>query len=193
MNTSWPLNVSSASGVSLWMINLSMRAQRQSCLVTFPRLQVNSLINTLSLPSLSSMDGNPVIIQTRSIMDCKLARSWPPTVFPNLLDRFLQVYNQTRLNTASKCISRLAQSCPPRASQNSLDSGLHVYLQTGLITEWKGTYTFARSRPPSASPYSLGHDLGVYPRVHSIIIVRSPSNCSQAPPAACPDIPCVDG
>jgi len=87
-----------------------------------------------------------------------------------------------------KCISKLARLPPPSASPNSLDRGLQVYLQTCSITAGK----FARSWPPSASPNPLGHALGVYLCAHSIVIFRHTSNCSQALPAASPDILYVD-
>jgi len=112
-------------------------------------------------------------------------RSQSPSASVNSLDHGLQVYVQTRLITAGK----FAPALPPSASPNSLGHGLQVSLQTGSITACK----FARAWPPSASPNSLDHGLGVYLCVHSIVIFRRTSNCSQALPATSPDIACVDG
>jgi len=122
---------------------------------------------------------------TASKYSSNLARSRPPSPSPNSLEHGLQVYLQTRSITACK----FARAWPPSASPHSLDHDLGVYLQTRLITACK----FARAWPPSASLNSLDNGLGVYLWVHSIVIFRRTSNCSQAPPAASPDIACVDG
>ena len=92
--------------------------------------------------------------------------------------------------TASKYSSNLAQSRPPSASPISLDHCLKMHPQTRSITASKCISKYARLLPPSASPNSLDHSLGVYLWVHSIFIFRRTSNCSQAPPAASPDIAC---
>ena len=72
--------------------------------------------------------------QTRLIADSKciskLARSRPPSVSPNSLDRGLQVHLQCRLIMTSNYISKLTRLCPPSASPNSLNRGLEVRLQT---------------------------------------------------------------
>jgi len=111
--------------------------------------------------------GLQVYLQTRIITACKFARSWPPSA-----------YLQTLLITANKCISKLARLRPP---------------QVHSITPSKCISKYPRLPPPSASPKLLDHSLGVYLWVHSIVIFRRTSNCSQAPPAAGPDIVCVDG
>jgi len=116
-------------------------------------------------PSSSHDHGLQVDLQPRSITASEFARSWPPST-----------YLQTRSITASKCISKLARLQPP----SSHDHGLQVHLHTRLITASKCISKLARSQP------------GVYLWVHSIVIFRRTSNCSQAPPAASPDIPCVD-
>jgi len=46
---------------------------------------------------------------------------------------------------------------------------------------------------PCAFPNPLSHGLRVYLWFHSMITFRHTSNCFQAPPAASPYIPCVDG
>jgi len=47
---------------------------------------------------------------TPSKYSSNLARSWPPSAFPNLLDHGLQVHVQTRSITASECISKFTGS-----------------------------------------------------------------------------------
>jgi hypothetical protein len=122
---------------------------------------------------------------TASQYSSKLARLRHPSSH----DHDLKVHLHTRSITASKFISKLARSRPRSASPNSLNRGL----QSRSITASNCISKLARSRPPSASPNSLDHGPGMYPCVHSIVIFRRTSNCSQAPPAASPDIPCVDG
>jgi hypothetical protein len=136
----------------------------------------------VSAPGAPSIDCLPVLVQTRSIMACKCISKLARLRSPNSLDHGLQVYLQTRSITASKvhlqsrsitasnCISKVAPSRPPSVSPNSLDHGLQ-----------------------SASPNSLDHGPGVYPCIHSMVIFRRTSNCSQPPPAASPDLPCADG
>ena len=108
---------------------------------------------------------------------------------PRSLDHVLQLLLQTRSITASKCISILDWSLPPSASLHTLNHGLQV----GTIMASKCISTLARSWPPSASHCSYDNGLEVYLWVHLIVIFRCTSNCSEAPPAASPDIPCVDG
>jgi hypothetical protein len=119
----------------------------------------------------------------------KLARFKPASASTHSLDHGLRLHLQTRSNLTTKFISTLARLQPP----SSHDHGLQVHLHTRLITASKCISMLARSWPPSESPYSLDHDLTVYLEVHSIIIFSRTSNCSQAPPAASLDIPCVDG
>jgi len=137
----------------------------------------------------SSLDPRlQLYLRTRLITASTLPRSWPLSVFPNSLDYGLQ----SRSITASKCISKLAPLQRPQ-----------LHLQTPLITISECISMFTRSRPPSVSPstldyrlqvhlQSLDYSCGVYLEVHSIVIFRCTSNCCQAPPAANPDIPCVD-
>jgi len=108
----------------------------------------------------------------------KPAWSQPPSAPPNSPHHGVQLFLQTR--TIMVC--KFVQSWPPSASPNSLDYGRQVHISKP-----------ARSWPPSGSSTSLNHGLGVYLWVHSIVIFRHTSNCSQALPAASPDIPCVDG
>jgi len=88
----------------------------------------------------------------------------PPITRPISLNHGLQVYLQTRLITASKCISQLVRSPPPSVSPNSLDYGLQVC----TITASKCICKLARLCPPSASPNSLNHGLLVYLQTRSI-------------------------
>jgi hypothetical protein len=104
--------------------------------------------------------------QTCSIMDFKVARSWPPSAYPNLLNHWLQVYICTHSITALM----FTWLCPPK-------------FVSKLTQLW----------PASAYPISLNHSLQVHICVHSIVIFRCSSICSQALPAASPDILCVDG
>jgi len=121
-----------------------------------------------------------VILQPCSIMASKciskLAELWCPSESPYSLDYGLQSSHdsilpsadpQTRLTSASKCISKLVRLQPPKFSQSwsckcispkSLDHSIQLYLQTGSITASK----FKQSWSSSASPHSLDHDLGVH-------------------------------
>jgi len=112
---------------------------------------------------------------------------------PSSHNHGLQVHLQTRSIMASKCISKLARSRPPSASPNSLAYGLQVHLETRLITPSQCLCKYGRLLPTSASPNWLDHGVEVYLWVHSIVIFRHVSNCSQAPPTASPDSLCVDG
>jgi hypothetical protein len=132
-----------------------MRAQRYSHLVTFPWLRVNELMNRFSAPGAQSIDCLPVLVQTRSIMASKLARSWPPSASPNLLDRGLQVHLGTRSITAFKCTSTLARLRPP----SSHDHGLQVHLQTRSITTSEDISEFTRSSFSGAPQIALKHRL----------------------------------
>jgi len=94
MITSWPLNVASGSGVPPNKIDrpsqLSMRAQRWSHLITFPRLWVKYQMERVSAPSTPPIDYLQVLLQSCSIMASKciskLARSQPPSAYPNSLE-----------------------------------------------------------------------------------------------------------
>jgi len=121
--------------------------------------------------------GLQVQLRTRSIMASKLTWSRPPSVSPNSLNYGLKVYLQTRSTTASK----LAQSRPRSASLCSLNHGLDMYLQLHSIVFSKCISKLAYSRPLA----NLW--------VHSIIIFRRTSNCSEAQSADSADILCVDG
>ena len=71
------------------------------------------------------------------------------------------MHPETRLVTASKCISKLDRSQPPSASPNSLEHSLQVYLQTRSITASTCSSKLAQSQPPSVSPNSLDYGLQV--------------------------------
>jgi len=145
--------------------------------------------------------GLQVHLQTRSITAAKciskLTQSRPPSASPNSLDHSLHVYLQTRWILACK----FARSSSPSASPNTLDYGLEVCTimaskctsPISLVHGLQVYLQYTRLWPPSASPKLLDHGLGVYLCVHSIIIFRRTLNCSEAPPAASPDILCVDG
>jgi len=109
-----------------------------------------------------------VHLQTRSITASKcisrLARLWPASVSPNLLNYTLQV----RMSMASKCISKLARSWPPSASLSSLNLSIQVHIQTRSITAFKCISEFTRSTSPSASLSSLNLSLQVHIQTRSI-------------------------
>ena len=127
----------------------------------------------------------------------KLCWLWPPSshdhglqcISPNSLDQGIQVYLQPR----SIADSKFARSRSPSASPNLLAHDLGVHLKVHLITTPKCSSNDALLPLPSSSANSLDHSLGVYLGVHSIVIFSCTPNCSQALPAASPDIPCVDG
>jgi len=104
-----------------------------------------------------SIDRLQVLVQSRSITAskciCKLARSRPPSAYPNSLDNGLQVHLQTRSITAIKCISRLARLRPASSHHH----GLQVHISK-----------LARSRPPSVSSNSLDYRLQVHLQSRSI-------------------------
>ena len=130
----------------------------------------------------------------------KLARLWPPRASPNLLDYSLQVHLSYAI-LASKCISILARSRPPGASPYLLDHRLQVrmIMASKFVSELPdfGLQVHLQTLSITASKYAslCSHDnnLQAYLWGHSIIIFWPTSNCSQAPPAAGPDIPCVNG
>jgi len=133
--------------------------------------------------------GLHVHLQTHSITASRCISNLAPLRPASSHKHGLQVHLQSRSITASKSISKLARSRPRSVSQNSLDYGLQVC--TSMAS--KCIINLARSGPPSASPNCLDHGLGVNIWVYSIVIFRHTSNCSQALPAASPDIACVDG
>jgi hypothetical protein len=139
--------------------------------------------------------------QIRTIMTSQriyqLARSRPQSLSVSSLHHGLPVYLRTRLITTSECISNLSPVYPPSLR----DYCLKVNPQTCSITAFKfaqswppdKSHILASSRSLSALRKTLDHRLRVYLWVHSIIIFRYHSNCSQAPSAACPDTVCLDG
>jgi len=146
-------------------------------------------MNRVSAPGRPSMDRLQVLLQFCLTVSSKcislLSRSRPPSAAPNSLKHGFQVYLPTPSIMASNCISRITRLQPP----SSHDRRLQVHLKPRSIM----ASMFASSWPPSASPKSLDHDLRVHLYFQSMTMFRHTSNCSQAPPAASPDIPCVDG
>jgi len=109
--------------------------------LTAPKYSSHLAGSRLSSVSPNSLDcGLQVYLQTRLIMACKFARSWPPSALPNSLDYGLKV----PMIVASKCIS-----------PNLLDHSLPVYFQICLITASMCISTVAHSRPRSISLSSL--------------------------------------
>jgi len=118
----------------------------------------------------------------------RLSRLWAVS----LHNHGFQVHLQTRSIAASKWISKLAQLWPTSACRNPLRYNPELYLQGQLITVSNYISKYAQLPHPSASLNSLCHSLGVYPWVHSILIFRPTSICSQVLFAGSPDIPCVN-
>jgi len=137
-------------------------------------------MNRVSAPGAPYTDHLQVLVQSHS--------TTASSASPNSLKHSLQLYLQTRLITASKCISKLARSRPTGASPNLLDHGLQLYLQTHMITASKFSRSWppsvylqtrsitasgcisklTRSRPLRASPTSLDHGLQLYLQIRSI-------------------------
>ena len=179
-------------------------------------------MNTVPAPGVPSIVCLQVVVQTPSVMASKciskLGRLRPPSSYlqthsrhrlrpssqPNSHDTGLQV----RMITATKCISKLAQLRPPSSHHLGLEghilnltrsrlptispNSLGFSLQVRSIMASMCIYTLAWSRPPSASPNSVDHCLEMYLWVHPVCIFMRTLNCSQAQPAASPDIPCID-
>jgi len=151
-----------------------MSVQRESHVVTFPRLLVNYLMNSVSAPITPPFNHPPSIASHHT----------PPSNVPILLSHSLQVHLQTCSNTASKCIPNFAPShsldvhlevyiiiWPPRASPNTLDHGLQVRatMASNCISK------LARSQPPSSND----HDLQVHR--HTRLLMASKFTQSWAP------------
>jgi len=170
-------------------------------LATFPRSGVWSM-NRVSAPVCDFLsiyhlqtDHLQAVLHSEFIMafKCisKLARSWPPSESPNLLDYSLQVRTihgvQTYSITASKCITEFTQSRPPSASPNLFDHGLQVRIINGLqtlsITASKCIPLFTRSRAICASWNLLIHCLQVHLSDNSISASKCISKLAQSRPS----------
>jgi len=123
----------------------------------------------------------PPIVSRNSLNYCfkvhisKLAQSWPPNASPNSINNSRQVcrqtrsitvskfsqswapsaYLQTRLITASRCISKLSWWWPPSVSPNLLDYALPVHLQPCSFTIAESISMSTRSQPASVCPNML--------------------------------------
>jgi hypothetical protein len=148
---------------------------------------------------------------------CELTTTWILSHHPaNLLLTDSKSFSNLGLIMASKWIPKLTWSRPPSASLSHTiaaskmhlqprpitaskcisdyhNFSLQAHLQTHLIMASKCITEFTWSYPPNVAQNSLDHGIQLYLWVHSIVIFRRTSNCSPAPPAASPDIPCVDG
>ena len=137
----------------------------------------------------------------------KLAQLQPPNASSNFLNYSLQSSHdhglpsaniQTHSIMASKYMSKLARLRPPSSHDHALQ--VHLYTHSTKISECISIFT--RSRPGSVSPNMLDYHLQVHPQTRSITAWESiseftrssfsgaPQFCSQAPPAASPDIRC---
>jgi len=160
---------------------------------TFPTLLVNQWTES-QLPShlpsklhppdcpppstvpISLNNGLKVHLQTIIIMASKciatLARSRPPSVYPDSLDCSMQVCTIM----ASKSMSKLVRSQPQNVSQFSLNHYLQVYLQTCSITPSKCIFTLAGLQPRRAHNPSLK----VHLQTHSITAAEYVSKFTQS-------------
>jgi len=81
---------------------------------TWPRLQVNNLITTISAPGAPTINYLQDILQSRWITASKcmskLAQSWPQSASPNSLDHGLQGHLLAHLITASQYIAMFPRS-----------------------------------------------------------------------------------
>jgi len=181
--------------VSLSSFNLDLQSHLQTrsitaskCISTLTRSRTRSAsLSSLNLDSITASECITEFTQSRS-----------PIASPNSLDDSLKVYLQTHSITASKYISKerrwvYGDAGVTKVKWATRSNSLKVHLQTHLITDSQCISEFTQSWSPIASPNSLDHSLGVYVWVHLIVIFRCTWNCSQAPPAASPDIPCIDG
>jgi len=103
--------------------------------------------------------GLQVCLQTRSIRECKLARSWPPSVFPNSLNYSLHVHISQWAWLQFPSVFTISPNCglPVHTIIISkcrcpklLDHGLQVYLQPHTIIG----FTVAQSWLPSANHHT---------------------------------------
>jgi len=146
--------------------------------------------------------GLQVYLQTRSILACKFAQLWPPKCICTVATwQPPSAYLQTHSIMASKCISRLARLRSVCLHDHGLQLNLHVCSIT--TSEW--ICKFTRSRPPTASPNPIDYCFQVHFQTSSITASECTSEFtessfsgapwigSETPPAASPDIPCVDG
>jgi hypothetical protein len=142
-----------------------MRAQRESHLVPFTRLQTNCLMNNVSAPGIQSINSFHAVTQTRSMMSSKVyhctvsitaskcAQSLPPSEAPNSHSYKVQV----RPPIACTCISTVTQSWPACVSLSLIN-----------VTVTKCITPVPRSRALRASLYSLDYHLPVYLPLPSI-------------------------
>jgi len=114
-----------------------LQVHLQTCSITGSKCV--SKLTRFRPPSLHD-HGLPVPLQTGLIMASKFVQSQPPSA-----------YLQTRMITASKCISKPTRSWPPSVSANSLDWGLHG----GTIKTSKCISILAGLRPHSFHYHGL--------------------------------------
>jgi hypothetical protein len=159
----------------------------------------------LSRPPILRDHGLQMHLQSCSIMvtKCisKLARTLLPSASPNSLYWAVQLHLWAHSVIVSKCISKLNKSRPPFSHHDCVQ--VHLHTRSIVVSKWISELTrshpqkciskLVRSPPSHASLSSTKNSLQVYLWVHSIFIIRRTSNCSQALPPTCPDVPSVDG
>jgi len=161
---------------------------RKHCIMHYPSIDCLPLPGTLSSPSRPCCTLFYTFQQLRvnqwieSQLPSRLPPElpppdWPPPSSPPiLLDHSLQVHLETRLITASKCISKLARLRPP----NPLNHCLEVHLQTRSTTASKCISNYAWLRPPS----SHDHGLQVHLQTRSITASKCiPQLARSQPPS----------
>jgi len=104
-----------------------------------------------------------VHLKTHSFMAWKFAPLWPPSASPISLDHGHQVYPQTYLITACKCISKHSRSRPPSVSPDSLDYCIQVCTIIASMCISKLTRWWLAS----------SHDHGLQVHLHTRLITAS--------------------
>jgi len=175
-NWSGPWNVASASGVPPYRSTATSQFSIWGSKVKSPP----------HIPTLSSYLPDEYSHSTRRASH-RLPADRPPPSTPtiSLNHSVLQVHQQTRLITASECISEFTQSRSPIPYLNSLDHGLQMHLWVHFISVSKCISKLARSWPPSASQNLIDHGLQVNHWVHSISASKCMSKLARSrPPSA---------
>jgi len=138
MITSWPLNVAWTSGMPPYTTDRHQPALQESSKVTSP----------CHVPTVAS-----ILTDEKCLLSRRAVHLLPISTHTHSLDFGIQ----TRLTTASKCISKLARLQPPSSHVHDL----HVHVHTGSITISEGISKFTRLRPQSVSPNMLDYRLQV--------------------------------
>jgi len=185
-----------------------MRAHWWSHLISFPRLQVDELMDRVSSLSAPRIDRHQVDPQTHSITASKCisefhhrgvqmhlqTRSITSSKWISELHSLsLQMHLHTRWITAFKCISEFNLISASKCMSEFLDLGLQVHLETHSITGPSSSMSYsmfatkyisklAQLRPPSASPNSIDHGFQGHLQNDSITASKCISKLAQFRP-----------